>query len=145
MDYKKWQVNSLKFKVPENLKKNKNDKVNMEEMEEIQDKMKKELKGVKDMYKMIEEQMYLFNNSMNLKLNEEMEILKNNMKNNFNKLKGKIEEKNTLIDSKKGLEKKMKDLANLEKFDKRNVFLVKVIKIINKDMNLKNNMCLKCL
>ena len=145
MDYKKWQVNSLKFKVPENLKKNKNDNVNNEEVEEIQDKMKKELKGVKDMYKMIEEQMYLFNNSMNLKLNEEMEILKNNMKNNFNKLKGKIEEKNTLIDSKKGLEKKMKDLANLEKFDKRNVFLVKVIKIINKDMNLKNNICLKCL
>ena len=131
--------------MPENLKKNKNDNVNNEEVEEIQDKMKKELKGVKDMYKMIEEQMYLFNNSMNLKLNEEMEILKNNMKNNFNKLKGKIEEKNTLIDSKKGLEKKMKDLANLEKFDKRNVFLVKVIKIINKDMNLKNNMCLKCL
>ena len=55
MDYKKWQVNSLKFKVPENLKKNKNDKVNNEEVEEIQDKMKKELKGVKDMYKKIEE------------------------------------------------------------------------------------------
>ena len=45
--------------------------------------MKKELKGVKDMYKTIEKQMYLFNNSMNLKLNEEMEILKNNMKNNL--------------------------------------------------------------
>ena len=59
-----------------------------------------------------------------------MEILKNNTKNNFNKLKGKIEEKNTLIDSKKALEKKIKDLANL-KFDKRNVFLEKVIKIIN--------------
>ena len=27
----------------------------------------------------------------------------------------------------------MKDLANLEKFDKRNVFLEKMIKIINKD------------
>ena len=104
------------------MKKNKNDKVNNEEVEEIQDKMKKELKGVKDMYKMIEEQMYLFNNSINLKLNEEMEILKNNTKNNFNKLKGKIEEKNALIDSKKGLEKKIKDLANLEKFDKRNEF-----------------------
>ena len=52
-----------------------------------------------------------------------MEILKNNIKNNFNKLKEKIEEKNVLIDSKKGLEKNMKDLANLEKFDKRNVFL----------------------
>lgn len=38
---------------------------------------------------------------MNLKLNEEMEILKNNMKNNFNKLKEKIKEKNVLIDSKK--------------------------------------------
>jgi hypothetical protein len=60
-----------------------------------------------------------------------MEILKNNIKNNFNKLKGKIEEKNILIDSKKGLEKKIKDLANLEKFDKRNIFLEKVIKIIN--------------
>ena len=107
--------------------------------------MKKELKGVKDMYKMIEEQMYLFNNSMNLKLNEEMEILKNNMKNNFNKLKEKIEEKNVLIDSKKGLQNNIKDLANLEKFDKRNVFLEKVKKIINKDMNLKNNICLKCL
>ena len=101
MDYKKWQVNSLKFKVPENLKKNKNDNVNNEEVEEIQDKMKKELKGVKDMYKKIEEEMYLLNNSMNLKLNEEMEILKNNMKNNFNKLKEKIEEKNVLIDLKK--------------------------------------------
>ena len=97
------------------------------------------------MYKKIEEQKNLFNNSMNLKLNEEMEILKNNTKNNFNKMKGKIEEKNILIDSKKGLEKKIKDLANLEKFDKRNVFLEKVMKIINKDMNLKNNMCLKCL
>ena len=31
-------------------------------MEEIQDKMKKELKGVKDMYKTIEEEMYLLNN-----------------------------------------------------------------------------------
>ena len=51
MDYKKLKVNSLKFQAPEN----KNDKVNMEEMEEIQDKMKKELKGVKDMYKKIEE------------------------------------------------------------------------------------------
>ena len=61
------------------------------------------------------------------------------MKNNFNKLKEKIEEQNVLIDSKKGLEKNMIDLANLEKFDKRNVFLEKVIKIINKDMNLKNN------
>ena len=50
----------------------------MEEMEEIQDKMKKELKGVKDMYKKIEEQKNLFNNSMNLKLNVEMEISKNN-------------------------------------------------------------------
>ena len=49
----------------------------MEEMEEIQDKMKKELKGVKDMYKKIEEQKNLFNNSMNLKLNVEMEISKN--------------------------------------------------------------------
>ena len=29
------------------------------------------------MYKMIEEKMNLFNNSMNLKLNEEMEISKN--------------------------------------------------------------------
>ena len=67
MRIKKWQVNSLKFKVPENLKKNKNDKVNNEEVEEIQDKMKKELKGVKDMYKMIEEKMNLLNNSMNLK------------------------------------------------------------------------------
>ena len=123
MDYKKWQVNSLKFKVPENLKKNKNDNVNNEEVEEIQDKMKKELKGVKDMYKKIEEEMYLLNNSMNLKLNEEMEILKNNMKNNFNKLKEKIEEKNVLIDSKKGLEKNIKDM----------------------DRNLKNNICLKCL
>jgi hypothetical protein len=59
--------------------------------------------------------MSLLNNSMNLKLNEEMEILKDNMKNNFNKkLKEKIEEKNVLIDSKKGLEKKIKDLANFE-------------------------------
>ena len=91
-------------------------------MEEIQDKMKKELKGVKDMYKTIEEEIYLLNNSMNLKLNEEMEILKNNMKNNFNKLKEKIEGKNVLIDSKKGLENNIKDLANLEKFDKRNEF-----------------------
>ena len=49
----------------------------MEEMEEIQDKTKKELKGVKDMYKKIEEQKNLFNNSMNLKLNVEMEISKN--------------------------------------------------------------------
>ena len=48
--------------MPEKLKKNKNDKVNNEEMEEIQDKMKKELKGVKDMYKTIEEEMYLLNN-----------------------------------------------------------------------------------
>ena len=39
----------------------------------------------------------------------------------------------------------MKDLANLEKFDKRNVFLEKMIKIINKDRKLKNNMFLKCL
>ena len=53
--------------MPENLKKNKNDNVNNEEVEEIQDKMKKELKGVKDMYKMIEEKMNLLNNSMNLK------------------------------------------------------------------------------
>ena len=51
--------------------------MNNEEMEEIQDKMKKEIKGVKDMYKMIEEKMNLFNNSMNLKLNVEMEISKN--------------------------------------------------------------------
>ena len=36
--------------------------------------MKKELNGVKDMYKTIEEQMNLLNNSMKLKLNEEMEI-----------------------------------------------------------------------
>ena len=77
MDYKKLKVNSLKFQAPEKTKKNKNDKVNMEEMEEIQDKMKKELKGVKDMYKKIEEQKNLFNNSMNLKLNVEMEISKN--------------------------------------------------------------------
>ena len=34
-DDKKWQVNFLKFKVPEKLKKNKNDKMNNEEMEEI--------------------------------------------------------------------------------------------------------------
>ena len=66
-----------------------------------------------------------------------MEILKNNTKNNFNKLKGKIEEKNVLILSKNGLEKKIKDLANLEKFDKRNIFLEKVIKIINQDRNLR--------
>ena len=39
----------------------------------------------------------------------------------------------------------MKDLANLEKLDKRNVFLEKMIKIINKDRKLKNNMFLKCL
>ena len=90
--------------------------------------------------------MSLLNNSKNLKLYEEMEILKDNMKNNFNKkLKEKIEEKNVLIDSKKGLENNMKNLANFEKFDKRNVFLEKVKKIINKDRNLKNNICLKCL
>ena len=70
----------------------------MEEMEEIQDKMKKELKGVKDMYKKIEEQKNLFNNSMNLKLNGNIE---EQHKNNFNKLKEKIKEKNVLIDSKK--------------------------------------------
>ncbi len=63
--------------------------------------------------------MNLFNNSMYLKLNEEMEILKDNMKNNFNKkLKEKIEEKNVLIDSKKRLEKNMQNLANFEKFTK---------------------------
>ena len=55
MDYKKLKVNSLKFQAPENKNDKVNDKVNMEEMEEIQDKMKKELKGVKDMYKKIEE------------------------------------------------------------------------------------------
>ena len=64
----------------------------MEEMEEIQDKMKKELKGVKDMYKKIEEQKNLFNNSMNLKLNVEMEISKNSTRitlKNKRKNKGK--------------------------------------------------------
>ena len=49
-DYKKWQVNLVKFQLPEMLKKNKNEKVNMEEVEEIQNKIKKELKGVKDRY-----------------------------------------------------------------------------------------------
>ena len=81
-DYKKWQVNLVKFQLPEMLKKNKNEKVNMEEVEEIQNKIKKELKGVKDIYKIIEEYMNLLN-SMIVKLNEEMEILKDNMKNNL--------------------------------------------------------------
>ena len=55
----------------------------MEDVEEIQNKVKMELKRVKDIYKMMEDYMNVLNNSMYFKLNEEMEILKDNTKNNL--------------------------------------------------------------